>query len=93
MNGKIFGTGALADTPGNLNIVHLVSLEGFDPFLVDAPSFPAQTAKVRLVSLASWSFTCLSEEGENFADLMLGLVGANEIVRLHVPDILLEEAA
>jgi hypothetical protein len=67
-------TNGQAGQPGNLNIAHLVSLEGFNDFLVDAPGFPTGTTKVRLISLSSWVFTCLPEEGESFANLMLGLI-------------------
>ncbi|AIK95627.1 hypothetical protein [Candidatus Odyssella acanthamoebae] len=55
-------------------ILHLVSLEGFEPYLVDNPSFPSGIQKIRLVSLASWAFTCLPETGETFSQLMLNLV-------------------
>jgi len=54
-------------------IAHLVSLEGFENFLVDTPTWPGSTNNVRLVSLYSWNFTSLSETG-NFRDLMLNLI-------------------
>lgn len=54
-------------------VAHLVSLEGFENYLVDAPAWPASVNQVRLVSLYSWNFTCLSETG-NFRDLMLHLI-------------------
>ena len=54
-------------------VAHLVSLEGFENYLVDAPAWPASVTHVRLVSLYSWNFTCLSETG-NFRDLMLHLI-------------------
>ena len=54
--------------------VHLVSLEGFKPYLTANPSFPAGVSVVRLVSLYSWSFTCLSDHGESFSSFMLHLV-------------------
>ena len=54
--------------------VHLVSLEGFKPYLTANPTFPAGISVVRLVSLYSWSFTCLSDHGESFSSFMLHLV-------------------
>jgi hypothetical protein len=49
-------------------IAHLVSLEGFASYLPDQPA-PQGHALVRLVSLASWSFTSGSDAGD-FAFLM-----------------------
>ena len=57
---------------GTRYIAHLVSLEGFEPYLVDQPAWPAGITAVRLVSLASWSFTSIPEGG-NFAHLMANL--------------------
>ncbi|HKS27375.1 MAG TPA: hypothetical protein VJS44_06120 [Pyrinomonadaceae bacterium] len=54
-------------------VAHLVSLEGYASYLVDNPSWPTGTERVRLVSLYSWNFTCLSETGD-FRDLMLNLI-------------------
>ncbi|HEX8174270.1 MAG TPA: hypothetical protein VF543_04015 [Pyrinomonadaceae bacterium] len=54
-------------------VAHLVSLEGFADYLVDNPAWPSGTERVRLVSLYSWNFTCLSESGD-FRDLMLNLI-------------------
>jgi hypothetical protein len=71
------GKNGAGGTPGNLNIAHLVSLEGFADYLVDAPHFPDGTARVRLISLASWVFTCLLGQGQSFAELARGLVAAN----------------
>src|SRR6185437_4781151 len=59
--------------------VHLVSLEGFKPYLVEGATFPAGISIVRLISLYSWSFTCLPDKGESFSSFMLHLVtGASE---------------
>ena len=56
------------------NIVHLVSLEGFTQYLTgDAPVAPQGYERVRLVSLAAWSFDSLHGGGQSFADLMQGL--------------------
>jgi hypothetical protein len=54
--------------------VHLVSLEGFKPYLTANPSFPTGVSVIRLVSLYSWSFTCLPDHGESFSSFMLHLV-------------------
>lgn len=70
-------------------VAHLVSLEGFADYLVDSPTWPVGTERVRLVSLYSWNFTCLSESGD-FQDLMLNLIagqakgGAGLLLRLPV---------
>lgn len=73
---------------GTRNIVHLVSLEGFVPYLVDSPAFPEGKTKVRLASLRSWSFTCQAEAG-NFADLMKNLIASEaqggDGLRLRLP--------
>lgn len=55
------------------NIVHLVSLEGFQSYL-ENPTFPSTISKIRLVSLASWTFDCLAEPKENFRSLMLNFI-------------------
>ncbi|HST60254.1 MAG TPA: hypothetical protein VLK84_16225 [Longimicrobium sp.] len=57
---------------GTRNIAHLVSLEGFAPYLVDTPSWPAGVTHVRLASLASWRFTA-QPQGGDFRALMLNL--------------------
>jgi hypothetical protein len=62
-----------ASAEGVRNIVHLVSLEGFAPYLVDQPSWPQGIKKVRLASLASWAFTA-RERGGNFSGLMMNLI-------------------
>lgn len=56
--------------------VHLVSLEGFKPYLADGAAFPAGIVTVRLISLYSWSFTSLPDHGESFSSFMLNLVSA-----------------
>jgi hypothetical protein len=60
--------------PGRRNIVHLVSLEGLAKYAGGASSLPDGTTRVRMVSFKSWSFTCLPEAGESFAELMIGLL-------------------
>ena len=56
---------------GRKNIVHLVSLEGFQDHLTNDN---CTKEYIRLVSLASWSFVCLPEKGETFKDLTENLV-------------------
>lgn len=60
--------------PGRLNIVHLVSLEGFEHYLDGTETLPETTTSVRMISLANFSFTCLREPGDSFADLTNGLL-------------------
>ncbi|GAB5448411.1 hypothetical protein [Gymnodinialimonas sp.] len=61
---------------GQASVVHLVSLEGFTDYLNDPSgfTFPSGTSQVRMVSLASWSFTSLKEAGQSFSSLMTGLI-------------------
>lgn len=61
------------DTPTR-QFVHVVSLEGFTPYLADGAAFPAGISVIRLISLYSWSFTCLPDKGESFSSFMLHLV-------------------
>ncbi len=69
------------------NIVHLVSLEGYEKYIQSDGTVVAPTQKtVRLISLYSWSFTCLREPSENFAALMLDLIAQISGER---PDLLL----
>jgi hypothetical protein len=61
--------------PGVRNIAHLVSLEGFETCLpASGPAVPAQYQTVRMVSLWSWTFTCLADPAVNFETLMVNLV-------------------
>jgi len=70
VTGNRLPTGAADD----VYVVHLVSLEGFADYLPDQP-VPQGHALVRLVSLASWSFTSGSDGGD-FASLMGNLSAA-----------------
>lgn len=70
------GDGSGATTIAQISapwVAHLVTLEGFEEYLTDSPSWPQGTNLVRLVSLYSWNFNCLSEMGD-FRDLMLNLI-------------------
>jgi hypothetical protein len=59
--------------PQRTNVVHLVSLEGLEPYIgVDAPGTPP--GPVRLISLYSWAYTSLAAPQENFRELMLNLI-------------------
>ncbi len=63
-------------------IVHLVSIEGLGPWLVDKPVFTRSGSQdntavfdtVALLSLASWTFQAQDDPAENFAGLALGLL-------------------
>ncbi|MEX5636966.1 hypothetical protein [Parafrankia sp. FMc2] len=57
---------------GTKNIVHLVSLEGHERILVDAPDFRGRSS-VALLSLCSWSFQAQPDREADFADLAEGL--------------------
>jgi hypothetical protein len=59
--------------PGKRNIAHLVSLEGWQAYLSGQQSIPTGTTRLRLISFKSWTFICLPELGESFAELMDGL--------------------
>lgn len=54
---------------GAKTIVHLVSLEGFGALLTGASPVSPLEAIVRMVSLASWTFSCLPDSGQTFAGL------------------------
>jgi hypothetical protein len=60
--------------PGRRNIVHLVSLEGFEEYINGSARIPAGTRRVRMISFRSWSFSCLPQMGESFAQSMNGLL-------------------
>jgi hypothetical protein len=77
--GNRFPVGA----PDSLYIAHLVSLEGFARYLPDQPA-PSGSGLVRLVSLASWSFTSGPDPGD-FAYLMENLKVSSLTVPVTVP--------
>jgi hypothetical protein len=55
------------------SLVHLVSLEGFGDLLGgNTPQAPSQP-QVQLVSLASWTFSCLADPAQTFAGLAQNL--------------------
>lgn len=66
------------DTVGQLNIAHLVSLEGMENYLVDSPNFGAGIDTVELVSLARWSFRTLPDNLENFKGLITNMVAEED---------------
>ena len=87
------GTGATARTQIRAPwIAHLVTLEGFQDYLTDQPVWPQGIKRVRLVSLYSWNFECVSEAGD-FRDLALHLIQGQEgggegmLLRLPVSDL------
>jgi hypothetical protein len=76
------------------NIAHLVSLEGFEDCLQgDPPALPAGCDKARLISLYSWTFTCVADPQENFTQLMQNLIAPaggeppDLLLRLPVPPV------
>jgi hypothetical protein len=66
--------------PPKRNIAHLVSLEGFEHYIledhIDASNLQ-NVERVRMISLKSWSFTCHPELNESFAELVQGLLHDN----------------
>jgi len=58
---------------GAKNIVHLVSLEGFGAYLNAAAPVQPTLPQVQLVSLASWTFTCLADPAQTFSALATNL--------------------
>jgi len=73
--GVVFGN--RLPVPGNVATAHLVSFEGFGPYLPAAdgapsPAIPAGTAAVRVVVLHSWTFTALDLQ-QTFAGLLTQL--------------------
>src|SRR6185369_13736404 len=54
-------------------IVHLVSLEGFGDLLGGTTPVKPSQAQVQLVSLLSWSFSCLAQPGQTFSGLAQNL--------------------
>ncbi|MGK8486364.1 hypothetical protein [Nocardia asiatica] len=54
------------------NIAHLVSLEGHQPILTEAPDFGGHTS-VALLSLCSWTFWCQADRKIDFRELAEGL--------------------
>lgn len=78
-----FALAPSGNAPSRKNIVHLLSLEGFQDCFDATTGLPTAPAKdahgnpckwMRLVSLYSWSFQCLTDPGETFSQLMLGLL-------------------
>jgi hypothetical protein len=62
-----------ASAPPAQCLVHLVSLEGLEPYLTAGASF-GSAANVALASLASWSFWTIAEPQEDFRGLMEAIV-------------------
>lgn len=58
------------------NIVHLVSLEGFEDLLqIDGPpSKPGACTTVRMISLYNWTYSCIADDQGGFANMMKQLV-------------------
>jgi hypothetical protein len=61
------------ETRAAKTIVHLVSLEGFGDLLGSAAPVKPSQAQVQLISLLSWSFSCLAEPSQKFSGLAQNL--------------------
>ncbi len=72
VGGRFPGSPPSGEQRGELNVVHLVSLEGLERYIKGTEGKPGD--HIRLVSLAHWAFTCLPASGEDFGELMRGLV-------------------
>ncbi|MEW2633888.1 hypothetical protein AB0903_20090 [Streptomyces sp. NPDC048389] len=68
LNGVVVANRFPAATGGR-HVVHLISLEGFAPYLTAA----APAEGVRLVSLTCWTFTGLADSGIGFGDVCQNL--------------------
>lgn len=68
------------------NVVHLVSLEGLGPYLVEQPKL--SVGAVALLSLASWSFQVVPDPADSFQGLMLDLLDAeyDPVAATHTPE-------
>jgi hypothetical protein len=55
------------------NIVHLVSLEGWETYLTSSPNW-GKAQQVALLSLASWTFQCLPDIAADFKGLMVNML-------------------
>ncbi|MFI9325053.1 hypothetical protein ACIGXI_35475 [Kitasatospora aureofaciens] len=60
---------------GGQQVAHLVSLEGFEPYLTGTAP-PAEG--LRLVSLQTWSFETLADSGIGFGDVVANLAAATD---------------
>lgn len=72
--GKRFPRAAQNGTASNRQIAHLVSFEGYGDKMTGEASVFGTSQMVRVVSLANWTFTCLPQTGESFAQLMRDLI-------------------
>ncbi|EHN09278.1 hypothetical protein PAI11_38250 [Patulibacter medicamentivorans] len=76
---------AAAGDPPARCLVHLVSVEGLEPYLVESPDFGSATS-VALASLASWSFWTIPDPREDFRGLMEAIVQAGSDHGSPAPD-------
>lgn len=81
-----FAVPPAADVAQIGNIVHLVSLEGFqDELNQNAAPTVSGYETVRMVSLFSWTYTSQADPAENFRTLMLDLIQDEPDLQLHLP--------
>src|SRR5215207_3324987 len=60
-------------TNGAKSIVHLVSLEGFGDLIGGVTPVQPPQAQVQMVSLLSWSFSCVADPAQKFSGLVQNL--------------------
>ena len=70
-------------TPG-ANTIHLISLEGWKG-LLDAPASPQAAARVRLITLANWSFVSDANGHDTFGGLMTELKNKSAVFGVTLP--------
>jgi hypothetical protein len=68
---------ANATDPPVKSIVHLVSVEGFDNYLMESLDFGAYTS-VAMLSFSSWTFFSQGDNQEDFRGLMNNLISSEE---------------
>ena len=67
------------------NTVHLISLEGWDKLLGSPPKDPLPAPRVRLITLASWTFVCDGGGHDTFAGLMQRLRNTAAVFGVALP--------
>jgi len=65
-------------THGAKTIVHLVSLEGFGDLLGGFTPVQPPPEQVQLISLSSWSYSCLADPAQKFSGLIQNLAYADD---------------
>jgi hypothetical protein len=67
------------------NTVHLISLEGWDNLIGKSPQQNLPATRVRLITLANWTFICDSTGRDTFAGLMSQLRKSSNVFGIKLP--------